>query len=212
MKNTLLTAAVTLAFGFASSALAAPTSNTGSITINGSVGKMVALSTGTDGVFGNQTVSFNATTNTLVMDTADTAITAPAIPFRMRSNTGYELVASVATGSGHSSSSDVLPADINITFADAVATGAKVLPSASRTDTSTLGAGSTLASISTTNTTTGVTSPSKVILTGGRISNKGGPQSADNALGSSATVSIKPQFFTADVTFEYVVTLTMLAL
>jgi hypothetical protein len=212
MKNNILAAAVALSFGFATAALAAPTSNTGSITITGSVGKMVALSTGADGAFGNQTVAFNATTNTLVMDDADTAVVAPAVPFRMRSNTGYELVASVATGAGHSASSDVLPADINITFADAAATGAKVMPNASRVDTSTLPAGSTLASISTTNTTTNVTSPTKVVLTGSRISNKGGPQSNDNALSSSATVSIKPQFFTANVNFEYVVTLTMLAL
>lgn len=195
-----------VAFAVSTAAFAAPPSDKGTITIKGTVPEMLSISSATETILAG-VIDFTAE---LAADTTGAKI-AETIPFRLRSNVAYALVASVKDNSAVGN--DVLPADIGIAVADATGSGTKVMGTsgapASRTDTAATLATGTLADFPT--TVAGDVSGDLQILSGTRISAKGGTNSPDNFLGSSITASIVPQFFAPNLAFEYVMTLTMVS-
>jgi hypothetical protein len=210
MKKNLL--AAILVFGFGSSALAAAPDSSGKITIDGTVDAVFSISKATAG---EGTLAETVTFSAADLGNNTNSIKAVPVTFRLRSNAPYSLTASY-TGT---STSDVGPEDIGFAITQAVATGALTVSEADRTATT-----NTVDTITTqfekTHTGTGDDSAAfgtavlatldtvNELLSGGRISNKGGFSNPNNALDVTAEVAMLPQFFTAG-DFNYVVTLTV---
>lgn len=210
--------------------------NTGTVTVQGSVQKAAALrwwdftannaETGTNADAGSGANTVNDPLS-FTLDVGDVAagnnlndFAGGSVDIALRSNSAYELAAQVTSSSGFGTNSaeDIVISDIGfgITGLAGSGTGAKVNPAAITGSSITVGFSSdpTAASTDADGEPTydadfSDLSASTTVLTGPRISYRGGRNSPNNALVATTAYAVVPQYYTPTAAWAATVTYTL---